>query len=236
MKKISLFLLLSFWNIYSQKDSLQVEYTAYYAIDKSANSSSEIDKSLSLLSETKTSLNFILNATGNESFFYHKDLDKDLNMNSKLALALSGYFAPVYFEKSSLKILEDHDDMILGKYVLSKKYKYHNWIITNEKKQIASFTCYKAYVDIVITNPKGQFTNRIFVWFTNEIPFSFGPLGFSGLPGLILEMVNKNVIYGAKIIRFKQFDNFKINKPDDKNAITEDKVRELREDFLNGKD
>ena len=105
-----------------------------------------------------------------------------------------------------------------------------------KKKQIASFSCYKAYTDEIVINPKGEFTNRITVWFTTEIPFSYGPLGLSGLPGLILEMNKRNVVFGAKLIRFKEFNEFEIIKLDEKNAITVEKVKQMREDFINNKD
>jgi GLPGLI family protein len=236
MKKLFIVCLLSLVRVYSQSDSIQVEYNVYYAIDKNNPSNSELEKSFSILSQNKANLNFVLNATKFESYFFCSRSQIDLDINSKLALSLSGYHAPVYFDKKRLKILENHDDIILGKYVLSKEIDTHKWIITNEKKQIASFSCYKAYTDEIVINPKGEFTNRITVWFTTEIPFSYGPLGLSGLPGLILEMNKRNVVFGAKLIRFKEFNEFEIIKLDEKNAITVEKVKQMREDFINNKD
>lgn len=237
MKNILILCLFIFQKSFSQIDSIQVIYTSYYEVDKNNVMNNELDKSFSHLSDSKTTLNFVLNATKNESYFFYSGIKNELEINSlKLALVLSGYFAPIYLDEKQSKILENHDDPILGKYVLSKKTKNYKWIITDEKKQIASFSCYKAYTDEVIINPKGEFTNRITVWFTNEIPFSYGPLGLTGLPGLILEMNKRNVVYGAKLIRFKELENFKIVKPEEEKAITEEKVKEMREDFMNGKD
>lgn len=236
MKKIFLICIFSLVKTYSQKDTIQVEYTAFFAVEKNNEKTSELDKSFSILYQDKTNLSFILNATKLESYFVYNQTQNDLDIKKKLAFSLSGYYAPIYFDKTKLKILENHDDLILGKYVLKKQVANYNWIITTEKKQIASFSCYKAYADEEITNSKGKFTNRITVWFTTEIPFSYGPLGLSGLPGLILEMDKRNVVFGAKLIRFKDFTQFKIIKPDEKNAITEENVNQMREDFINSKD
>lgn len=39
-------------------------------------------------------------------------------------------------------------------------------------------------------------------WFAPEIPFRFGPRGFYNLPGLILELNFKTLIYTATQIKF----------------------------------
>ena len=55
-----------------------------------------------------------------------------------------------------------------------------NWKITNETKKFGKFTCKKA---------TAKFRGRDYTaWFTSEIPVSFGPWKFNGLPGLILEV------------------------------------------------
>ena len=51
-------------------------------------------------------------------------------------------------------------------------------------KKIEKYTCHLA---------KATVDNDIyFAWYTTEIPFSEGPFKFKGLPGLILELHNKN--------------------------------------------
>lgn len=51
----------------------------------------------------------------------------------------------------------------------------HNWEITEEEKQIGGKTCYKA-VDLL---------RKEVAWFCPELPYSTGPRGMGGLPGLI---------------------------------------------------
>ncbi len=235
-KKILLYIIFTNFSLFAQNDSLQVEYTLFYSNEEITESKSELDKSVASLSENKINLNFRLNATKNNSYFVFFENKHEIDNSKKMALALSGYSAPIYFDINKRLTLEDHDDRILGKYVLKKEPEFHNWIITKQTKKIGSFVCFMAYTDEIINNINGKFNNRITVWFTTEIPYSIGPLGITGLPGLVLELNNRNVVFGAKTIRFNNFKDFVIIKPDDKNAITKNKVSELRKEFLNGKD
>jgi len=54
------------------------------------------------------------------------------------------------------------------------------WTLTEDEKKISGYNCIKAYT---------YFRGRNYTaWFTYDIPVSFGPWKFSGLPGLILEI------------------------------------------------
>tara|TARA_R110001583_G_scaffold177176_2_gene332200 strand:+ start:21388 stop:22173 length:786 start_codon:yes stop_codon:yes gene_type:complete len=55
-------------------------------------------------------------------------------------------------------------------------------LIPEETKKINNFICNKA-----ILNYRGS---KLIAYYTNEIPISFGPWKFKGLPGLILEIYN----------------------------------------------
>lgn len=53
-----------------------------------------------------------------------------------------------------------------------------NWKLSNDKKTISGYICQKA---------TGDFGGRTFeVWFSADLPYSFGPWKLNGLPGLIL--------------------------------------------------
>lgn len=54
------------------------------------------------------------------------------------------------------------------------------WKIYEETKKLGNFTCQKA-----TTQSEGK---TVTAWFTEEIPISGGPAGYSGLPGFILEL------------------------------------------------
>lgn len=58
-------------------------------------------------------------------------------------------------------------------------YPTNYWAITKTEKQIGKYKCIKA-----TTNYRGRDWE---VWFTTDLPYSFGPWKLQGLPGLILE-------------------------------------------------
>lgn len=59
----------------------------------------------------------------------------------------------------------------------------YNWIPVNEFKLINGFKCQKA----IAKNGRGE---EVTGWFTEDIPYSAGPLNLAGLPGLIMEYYN----------------------------------------------
>lgn len=83
-----------------------------------------------------------------------------------------------------------------------KKIKSYEWNLTDESKVIDNFTCYKATTENIVINPRGTFRHPITAWYCPEIPFSYGPIGYNGLPGLILELQTRGAVYGATKLIF----------------------------------
>ncbi len=76
---------------------------------------------------------------------------------------------------------------VIGKnYVISGDMPKYKWKILNEIKEVEGYLCMKA----TTIDPIKEVT--VIAWFTNELPVSAGPEGFSGLPGLILAIEYEN--------------------------------------------
>uniref|UniRef100_UPI00404AEAAA GLPGLI family protein n=1 Tax=Flavobacterium sp. TaxID=239 RepID=UPI00404AEAAA len=87
--------------------------------------------------------------------------------------------------------------------ILLKLARNQTWEFSNEIKKIGHFTCYKATSSYTVVRGNKIMNFPIIAWFTPEIPFGFGPLGYGGLPGLILELQVRNITYGAQKIVLK---------------------------------
>lgn len=106
-----------------------------------------------------------------------------------------------------------------------------NWEITEDTKMLGNFLCIKA-----ITKFRGRTYEA---WFTNNVPVSFGPWKFHGLPGLILEVREEsNVlhIYASKINLSNKNNMKKVEASFYDNALTLEqynirKLELLRESF-----
>ncbi|MDH6251846.1 GLPGLI family protein [Chryseobacterium sp. H1D6B] len=83
----------------------------------------------------------------------------------------------------------------------NKGFKYEesnhiNWQLLNEFKRIGKYKCQKA-----VTKKYGR---KWIVWFTEDIPFPFGPYKFNKLPGLILEAYDEKKEYIFSMYSFRK--------------------------------
>ena len=148
----------------------------------------------------------------NSEAFYKTIFDFSINNQIKddeetlvVPVKEQDYFNEVYTDLKKRTLNEN----IFEKYALKKYYSIQenipvfNWQLVNETKKINNYTCKKATLN---------FRGRNYVaWYTEDIPVALGPWKFSGLPGLILEIVDKQGIYKwyAKEIHYpysKTFD------------------------------
>lgn len=85
-------------------------------------------------------------------------------------------------------------------FLIESNVKDIKWNLTAETKKIDTYTCYKATTVTTIESVRGSVELPVTAWYAPNIPFSFGPTNYAGLPGLILEVeVNKLVFYAVKI-------------------------------------
>ena len=99
-------------------------------------------------------------------------------------------------------------------FLIKETVKTYDWNITTENKEIINKKCTKAPLK---DNPP------IVAWFTSEIPVSFGPMGYYGLPGLILQLETPSKNYIIQEISVSK-ENISIKAPDKGKEIS-------REDF-----
>ncbi|MDN3674890.1 GLPGLI family protein [Flavobacterium branchiarum] len=86
------------------------------------------------------------------------------------------------------------------------------WELVNETKLINGYKCYKAITERKIWLKKTDNVAKVIAWYCPTIPMNFGPKGFGGLPGLILELQDDKMIYLASRIEISKKLKIKINK------------------------
>jgi len=197
---ITLFLAVSFGYsqnticIYKVKknETLKVDDTAS-EVAKSANKL--INRALGFVDQ----LEYVLIYNNKESTFKLKETltggsEKDFKL-AKLAAVMTshGKYYQNLSEDLTLRQFE-----VYGQEFLVNEPLNIDWETTNIKKTVGKYTYYKA-----INKCKSCSNSNITeVWYTPQIAIPFGPKGFGGLPGLIVEVKMKAVtLYLDKIVK-----------------------------------
>ena len=115
-----------------------------------------------------------------------------------------------YTDKIGDKVL--HQKESFGELFLISIPKV-KWNLSQEIKKIGKYTCYKATSEKEVENKRGKFMKKITAWYTPELPISFGPKDYSGLPGLILELAEGNLLYRASKLNLSSKKPIRIKAP-----------------------
>lgn len=160
-----------------------------------------------------------------ESFY---KLNTPMENEGKRGINLTRTFAgkeDVFYNDVSNEIHLLQKSNIAGQFLISKEPI--TWEITQESKKIGNYNCFKAYVKDTVNLKK-----RIVAWFTPQIPVSFGPKEYNGLPGLILELEHSLLSYKATKIKLNPKRSIRIEKPTKGVKITEDEYRKLLKEYF----
>ena len=153
---------------------------------------------------------FILNFKNGESYYYYQpSLEQEgFNMGSRAGTT------PYYTNNITDKIIQMSGS--LG-YIAHKPL---DWKITGKTKTIGDYQCYQATVTEKLYSRQGHYYYKdVIAWFTPEIPLSFGPKYYKGLPGLILQIEDKEYTLTAIKISLNPSEEIKIKRLGKKDKV-----------------
>lgn len=149
------------------------------------NTSTFFSKSQSTLLASKT------HAVYEDGFLSADALDGDIGDNEYLLGGMNKSRIYQSIDNPNLIKLQifknnNPDSMIRKDYNLRDEMPEMNWIINHDKPttEILGYTCQEATVEF-----RGS---KFIAYFTNDIPTTFGPWKFHGLPGLILSVKSQD--------------------------------------------
>jgi GLPGLI family protein len=210
--------------LFSQNNSGEIVYCIrpiIFEVKSNADlQTKEFVNSLKLIAEKQK---FVLKFKNSESSFVREatlvsDEDKDLD---KLAFIRFTSEANYFVDKTNNFEICEHIDGQLEK----KENVNINWEITTESKKIDEYICYKAlYNKKFIARDGKEKTTLITAWYAPSLPYSFGPKDYFGLPGLILELQEKETTFYATNIKFLSDDKINIKFPTGK-IISEEQYK-----------
>lgn len=197
MKFLILGILLANFSVFSQCN-LKIEYEVQLNVIKPSNnlndSESEMHRYYLNLVEKSNKLfkgkYYVLKISNEESIFNAPDfMDYEKNKTLEIADQLLGFPKNVYTDIEEDVCIEEID--LLSKKVYYDSENEFDWQIHPETKKLLGYNVRKATTNIEMKFTESKFKN-IEVWFTSDIPCSFGPANYYGLPGLILEVKSKS--------------------------------------------
>ncbi|MVO08776.1 GLPGLI family protein [Flavobacterium sp. TP390] len=224
MKKIViLFFLVSILCFSQNYSSIVVNYESIVEPIKIDPKNVEHNDLFENINESFTNKIFVLKAN-NMGFIFKENLKMDADDSNKrmakianLAYSISDYF---YEKKRNILFSVTNNLNVISN-------TNYNWELSSETKEIDAYTCYKATYNYKFVTRKGKEVNRLVTaWYTPQINFNYGPNGYMGLPGLILELEYDKTKLVAKGIEFFK-EEIKIDFPKNKEVTEEEFLKKI---------
>lgn len=225
MKKyLFLFFIFSASNCLAQSKSGIAKYNLILTSDEGFSKSPVLKVNYNKAIEGAKKLSFTLTFNENESLFRLDDIIKDGLSGVNTALAYTLGEDIIYNSKNNFETITQSNSF-MGIFLV-KETKKTDWNLTQETKNIDGYLCYKATSTLIVDNGVKIFKFPIVAWYCPKIAVNFGPSGYNGLPGLILELQERNIIYGLKSIVFNK-SNIKIEKPSKGKTVTAEELNSI---------
>ncbi|MFD2892193.1 GLPGLI family protein [Flavobacterium chuncheonense] len=171
-------------------------------------------------------LRFKLDFNQDESMFYLADnmISDNENKNTKKYVTGLFYGLDYFYINRTKDTLVEQLQYSFATLLKKRKASFANWNLTNETKTIEGYTCYKATYTYIQKWNGREFEWPVVAWYCPEIPIPLGPIRYSGLPGLILELHEKETGYVVEKIDFHAKE-IKIKEPKEGENLTDDEIK-----------
>ena len=223
MKKTIILLLISL-TCYSQSGLVKYETISkkYLENNKNAeNASKDVTDLLKLIENTSLEVTLNFNSQTSHFFIDDKRNNSEIKTTETISRLLMEFNITYTFLKDSSVY------QLIDNVLVHNKIKL-NWKIENESKKIDDYICYKATLVEKYKNRMNEEKQKTVVaWFCPEIPYSFGPNEYYGLPGLILELEKDENKYVAKKITLSK-ETIAIELPKKKVISKEEYSKKLK--------
>ncbi len=155
---------------------------------------------------------YVLIFNPDESYYHVESMEmpEDVENPTAYKLSESGAIAKGdFYQNRKRRLVLNLSEQKHEKILISDTLSQDHWQITGETKTIGKYHCIKAIWKC------SRCKNPTEAWFTPEIPVPFGPAGYGGLPGLILELKKYRTILTAEKIQWlKEKPHIKIPEAD----------------------
>ncbi|MCF8323260.1 MAG: GLPGLI family protein [Flavobacterium sp.] len=213
--------------------------------------SPEMEKAFQEAMKSATEKQYTLSFNKSECLYEEQE-----KLEKPEASANGGFSISVSFSGEGKKYLNLKDKIcieeadIFGKeFLIVEPLEKPDWKLLNETKKIGDYNCFKAELIVQVTEKQKEeykeFLKKeeakpslfkmeepkdkvIIAWYTPEIPVSFGPKNYWGLPGLILEINEEESIILCSKVTLSNKEKSKIKVPNTGEKVTQKKFDEIQ--------
>ena len=193
--------------------------------DKDRESFEKYNEFMKRAEEVVNLLDFKLVYNNTESLFSVDDfIDSEADQRF-LGLAVGPLGARIYYYNGMKNNYLVETDAFGDLFVV--EMLKHEWVLVNQQKVINGYPCYKANTLVKIQGRNGELKKEAEAWYCNDLPQSYGPLGFNGLPGLIIQLTYNNEVYTVSQIDASPKRPVKIVPPSKGKKVTKEEFEEI---------
>lgn len=221
----------------------------------------ELDEALKIAMKKSSEKTFTLLFNKHEAVYEeNEELEKPSAPSGGFSVSISMTGGGKKYMNTKEKISLEEDEVFEKEFLIEEPLVQPDWKLINESKKIGEYSCFKAELIVPVTDVQKQnyqdFLKReekkpalfkmeepkdkvITAWYTPEIPMSFGPDNYWGLPGLILEINEENMIIlcSKVVLNTKSKLNVKRPKKGDKVSQKEfDAIQKKKMDSMRNED
>ena len=208
----------------------------------------ELQKAVEEAMKRASEKQFVLTFNKTECLYEEQQkLDKpEANDGMSISISFSSAGKKYLNVKDKNSIVED--DIFGKEFLVVEPIVKPEWKLIDETKKIGDYNCFKAELLIPVSEKQKkdyeEFLKKeekkpalfkmekpedkvVTAWYSPEIPVSFGPDNYWGLPGLILEVNDgENMLLCSKVVLSNK-ENTKIKAPTTGEKITQKKFDEI---------
>ena len=218
MKKTIFIFLIFFFSktLFAQNISGAAIYKkeVYNSFLNDGKSETKLSKLMKEMNDNLDEVEYVLLFNNNESVFKVENiLNLDDKKPLKLAINFGGGRGTFYTNLKTKEIIQQAEGF--GElFLIHDNMDSYDWEITGKIKTINNYLCNQAISIIKVVRKDKEITIKVEAWFTDEIPYGFGPIGYGNLSGLIVKLKLPNGFqFVLEKINLKKRGN-NIKKPD----------------------
>lgn len=226
---------------YKTQRSLDIE------IDSTQVGGSEIQQQLMEMLKKQFQKTYILTFNKNTSIYEEDEaLAPPTNGNSMVFVSSSGG-SDILFKDFKNKLYTNQVDAFGKQFIIKDTIYPIEWTLHNDTKNIGTYTCFKAtykkkvpneIMSLKLSDDKdskldsneettAMTTRTVTAWYTPQIPVSGGPEKYQGLPGLILEVSDGDLVILCSKISLNPQKTIEIEEPKKGELVTQKAFDEI---------